>query len=708
MGHAMNQSRPDLDPLFDPQSVAVVGASPDSWYSSQLMDNLLDYGFEGDVYPVNPSRDEAWGRTCYDSITDVPDVVDLAVVSVPREYVVDVVRDAGEMGVPAALVITAGFGEADEEGERLEAELAAVAKEQDVRVCGPNCIGLANAQSGTVLTSTCSRAPDPGHIGLASHSGALAFTTFFERAADEDVNFAHIVSTGNEADQSLTDYVEYMAGDPEVNVICVYIEGLDDPRRFVDVAAEATRSGTPVLAVKIGASEVAQAAAASHTGSITGSDAVWESALWQAGVERAPDIPDLLGRASAHAAFDAPDSARTCIASTSGGLATLLADLADERGLELPPLSDDTEGAMLDMEELLTFGELHNPADIRGYGADVLPEIAEVLFADDRFDAYVFAIGLSAVDERADRIADDLLDVVERADDPVVLLWTGRKDPADLDDPQPYERLRRAAPLFYDPARAMDALASLVAFGEAQERLPPADAALSPDSAATRSGPALPDDRLLTWREATDLLAAYDVEPVATRLAASPEGAAAAADTFGYPVVCKVDSPDVGHRNDVGAVNVGLDSPDEVREAYADILDNVRDHRPDADVEGVLVQPQVTAGVEALVGLSRDPEFGPVVSVATGGTFVELFDDAAHLLPPVTAEQARAAISRTRLPDLLEAEYGTTAALDVLASLVADVGRLAAERDDVEELDLNPVVLDAEGIAPVDVLVRTR
>ncbi|MFC6990240.1 CoA-binding protein [Haloplanus sp. GCM10025708] len=332
----MDQSRPDLDPLFDPDSVAVVGASPDSWYSARLMDNLLDYGYEGTVYPVNPSRDEAWGRTCYDGIDDVPEAVDLAVVSVPREHVVDVVRDAGERGVPAALVITAGFGEADEEGAELEAELAAVAEEQDVRVCGPNCIGLANVRSGTVLTSTCSRKPDPGHIGLASHSGALAFTTFFERAADEDVDFAHIVSTGNEADQSLTDYVEYMAGDPEVDVICVYVEGLDDPRRFVDVASAATRSGTPVLAVKIGRSDVAQAAAASHTGSLTGSDAVWESALWQAGVERVPDVPDLIGRASVHAAFDAPDSPRTCIASTSGGLATLLADLADARGLELP------------------------------------------------------------------------------------------------------------------------------------------------------------------------------------------------------------------------------------------------------------------------------------------------------------------------------------------------------------------------------------
>ncbi|MFB6304280.1 MAG: acetate--CoA ligase family protein, partial [Haloferacaceae archaeon] len=441
------RDRSDLDPLLDPDSVAVVGASPDSWYSSRLMDNLLSYGFEGPVYPVNPSRDEAWGRECYDTIGDVPEVVDLAVVSVPREHVVDVVAEAGEMGVPAALVITAGFGEADERGAELEAELAETAAEHDVRVCGPNCIGLANAREGTVLTSTCSRQPEPGNIGLVSHSGALAFTTFFDRAADEDVDFAYVVSTGNEADQTLTDYVEYMAADPDVDVICTYIEGLEDPRRFVRVAREATRSGTPVLATKIGRSEVAQAAAASHTGSLVGSAAVWDGALRQAGVERVEDVPDLLDRASVHAAFDPPASNRVCVASTSGGLATLLADLADDRGLDLPALSPDTEQALLDMEDLLTFGELHNPADIRGYGAQVLPEITDLLFDDDRFDAYLLAIGLSAVDDRADEVADDLIDAVEKADAPVAILWTGRKEPDELDDPQPYERLRAETPL---------------------------------------------------------------------------------------------------------------------------------------------------------------------------------------------------------------------------------------------------------------------
>ncbi|MFW5939318.1 MAG: CoA-binding protein [Halolamina sp.] len=245
-----------LDPLFAPDSIAVVGASPDSFYSANLIDNLLDYGFQGAFYPVNPSRNEAWGRECYDAIGDVPEVVDLVVVSVPREYAVGVVREAGELGVPAALIITAGFAEADAEGERLQSELATVAAEEDIRVCGPNCIGLANAVDSTVLTSTCSRQPGAGSIGLVSQSGALAFTTFFERAADEAVDFAYLASTGNEADLTVSDYVEYMAAQPEVEVICAYVEGLSDPGRFMTVVDQAVRAGTPVLTIK---SETAEA-----------------------------------------------------------------------------------------------------------------------------------------------------------------------------------------------------------------------------------------------------------------------------------------------------------------------------------------------------------------------------------------------------------------------------------------------------------------
>ncbi len=692
------ETRAALDALYDPSSVVVVGASPDSWYASNTVENLLTYGYDGDLHLVNPGRDEAWGRPCHDSIRDVSAVVDLVVVSVPRQHVAEVVRDAGETGVPCALVISAGFGEADGEGERAEEALARAASDAGIRVVGPNCIGFASGRTGTVLTPTCSREPAPGRIGLASQSGALAFATFFERGADADTDFAYVVSTGNEVDLSVTDHVAYMADDPDVDVVCAYVEGVDDPRAFVETARAAVRSGTPVLVAKIGRSEAGQAAAASHTGSITGADAVWDDALEQVGAERVPDVPDLVERASVHAAAAPPAGDRVCVASTSGGLATLLADLCEDRGLSLPALADETEEALLEMEDLLTFGEMHNPADIRGYGADAIDEIADLLFADD-YDAYLFAVGLSAVDERASAVADDLIAVCERADAPVVLLWTGRREPAELPDPQPYERLRAETPLFADPARAVDALASLVNAGAARERVPAVPETPAPPDLT------LPEGGLLTWARASDLLAAGGVETVETRAATSAGEAVAAAAAVGYPVALKIDSPDVGHRADVGGVAVGLDDDTAVRAAYDEVTGAVAANAPEATVARVLVQP-MTGGVEALVGATREPGFGPVVTVGRGGADAETLGDVSHLLAPATAAEARGAVERTDLPALAEAA-GVGGALDDLATVVARVSELVAATDAVTELDLNPVVLTDADARPVDVLVRT-
>ncbi|MFB6297378.1 MAG: acetate--CoA ligase family protein [Salinirussus sp.] len=702
----MSSQRPrrKLDPLFEPESLAIVGASPDSWYASRITDNLLSYGYDGDVYLVNPNREEAWDRPCYDDLSDVPEVVDLAVVVVPREIVVDVVREAGGAGVPAALVITTGFSEADDRGVELEAELEAAAAETGIHVAGPNCIGLSNPQEELVLTGLCSRKPEPGHIGLASQSGALSFATFFENAAEEDVHFSHIISTGNEADQSLADYVEYMAADPDCEAICAYIEGVTQPRRFIDVARETVATGTPVLAVKTGSSAVAQAAAESHTGSLTGNDAVWDAAFGQAGIERVPDIPDLTNRASVHAAFDPPDSSRVCVASTSGGLATLLADLAENRDLELPELGDGTERALLENDDLLTFGELHNPVDIRAAGAEVLPAVAEELFADDAFDAYVFGIALSAVDEDAETIADHMLTVGEMADAPVIFLWTGRTEPDELDDPQPYERVRAEYPLFYEPAKAMDALASLVRFDRARDRL----VGRPPFELEERRSPDLPGGGTVTWDAATGLLADYGIDLPETRSATSSEEAARYASGIGTPVVMKVDSPDVAHRNDIGAVRVDVASPTAAQQAYEEIVAAVFEHDPDATIEGVLVQEMVDSGVEALVGASQDPNLGPVVTVGSGGTQVEALKDTTHLVAPFGKGDAYGALRRTDIPDRFEHEFGPDASLDSLANLVTKVGNLAARLRDVSELDLNPVMVRPDRSVCVDAFVRTR
>ncbi|SEH17800.1 acetyltransferase [Natronorubrum sediminis] len=694
-----------IDRLFGPESVAVVGASPDATYSGTLIENLLEYGFAGELYLVNPNRERAWGRTCYDSIDDVPTTVDLVIVSVPRQYVVKTIRSAGERGVPIALVITAGFAEADETGRDLEKALADVASETGIRVCGPNTLGVASGHHGTVATSTSSRPPQPGPLGLVSQSGALAFTTFFERAADERIDFGYVVATGNEADLTLSEYVTYLAGQDHVDAICAYIEGLEEPRDFMVAAENAVRSGTAVIAIKVGKSDSAAAAALSHTGSVTGDDDAWDAAFEQVGVERVHDVSEMLSRARAHAAFDPPETDGVCIASTSGGLGSLLADMAATRGIEVPSLEAETEQALLEMDELLTFDELHNPIDIRGYGAEILTEIADVLFDDDGYDVYVFAIGLSAVDERAERIVEQIETIAERVEAPIFVLWTGRKEPLDRPDPQPYERLRETVPVYYDPGACMDAIASLVRFGDARERLTTESARTDLED-GDRSAFEFESDRVLSWTEAESLLESYDLDTVPSGLAHDPDEAVEIADEHGYPVVLKVDSPGIPHRTEADAVRIDLESPNEVRAAYERILDNARSFDPDATIDGVLVQPYRPDGVEALAGITDDPTFGPLVTVAPGGRDVELHDGVVRV-PPLTRDEAERAIRETALDDLLDGyRDGPEADIDSLASAVVNLGRLAAN-EDIAELDLNPILVDEDGISIVDILVRT-
>lgn len=699
-----------IETLLAPESIAIVGASPDSWYASNLVENLHEYGYDGDVYYVNPGREVVWGEDCYDSIAEIPAVVDVAVVSVPRQYVIETVRSAGEMGIPSALVITAGFAEADDTGAELEARLGKLGERYDMAICGPNTIGFANMHDETVVTSTCSRKPGKGSIGLVSQSGALAFTTFYERGTDEDLDFAYIVATGNEADLTITDYVEFMARDDRVDVICAYIEGMDDPHRFMDAARDAIRTGTPVLATKVGRSDVAETATMSHTGSVTGDTVAWNSAFDQTGIERVSDIPDLLRRASVHTAFDTLSSNDVCVASTSGGMASLLADMATERDLSLPDLDTDTEQTLLDIEALLTFGELHNPIDIRGYGADILPEIAEILFKDETFDAYVFAIGLPAVGERAENIADDICRVREMADVPVIFLWTGRKEPGPNDEaPLPYERVRRETPLYYDPGNCMDAVASLVRSNE--RRLKHSEDELTTGLDA----PDVPADSVLTWSDGERLLDAIEIEPVETRLATGAKEARFHAEAIGDPVAMKIDSRDIPHRTDAGAIATGV-TPETAEECYTELLDNAREYAPNAEIEGVLVQEQVDQGLttEVLVGVSTDETFGPIITVAPGGEFVELFDEDAGstLIPPVSQETAHDAIEASKLGALLGGyRKRSPGDIDTLATLVSRISRLVTELDEpqIEELDLNPVLVhpEGDGVSIVDVLVRT-
>lgn len=708
----------DLESLLSPESIAIVGASPDSWYTSRLIGNLTKHGFDGSVYPVNPSHDEVLERACYDQLSDVPKVVDLVVVSVPRNIVIDVIREAGDLGVDAAIIVTAGFSEADEEGKQLHAELEAVIDESDIRVAGPQCIGILNTHDRIACTAGIHKNPEPGSVGIVSQSGGFAFTTF-DRATDHDIDTAYAIPTGNEVDLTVTDFVEYMADDPRVEVIFAYIEGLSDPRRFVRTAERATQEGTPIIAIKIGESDVAKAATLSHSGSVTGDDAGWSAAFERSGVEQVSDLPEVLNRLPTHVAYESPDSGRLCIVTSSGGYMSLLADMVNETDLELPPLPDAIERRLVE-KDILAFDDLHNPVDIRGYGMEILPEIADVVFEADCYDAYVFAYELPGINEEdnpvgfedANQVADDFLAIADRTSDPVFFLWSGHRRPDDYDaveHPFPFERVQQETVLFQDAGPCIEAVESLFSFGRRRTELEsrPSYATLVDDLRSRDLE--LPNNSVLPWDRVRELTAEYDIELVDAALATDADEAGEAADQFRYPVVMKVDSPDVPHRTDAGAVITDITSCDEARKAYTTIIDNVRDNVSDAEILGVLIQPQVQGGVEAFVGATRDNLFGPLLTVGTGGINVEQYDDATTRLAPLSAQEADAAIAETRLDGLLANSHdGSPKDVASLSELLVNVSRLMAEVDAIAELDLNPVIVREDEIAVVDALVRTQ
>lgn len=667
-----------VDALLNPASIAVVGASPDARYSGNLIRNLLDYGYDNPIYYVNPNREEAFGQQCYDDISDIPEIVDLVVVSIPRKYVIDVVDQAGEMGIPAALIISAGFSEADETGEELEGELEGVIEKHDMAVCGPNTIGFANPQADTVPSAICSREPDNGEIGLISQSGALAFATFYDRAKDEDIDFAYIIATGNETGLTMSDYIKYMAEDDTVEAICAYIEGIDQPREFINAVVKAKEHGKPVFAVKTGDSDVAKESSESHTGAIAGSEEAWNAAFDRAGVERVPDIEDLLERAKLHAEFNNGGDS-VCVASTSGGLAGLLADMTAKRDLALPEITGKTEQQLLEMDELLTFGGIHNPADIRQQGTEALTKIADVVFADDTFDAYVFAVALPAVGEQAEMIADKMLEIHQQASDPVVFLWTGRKESPD--EESPYERVRDEAVLYYDADVCMDAVASLLDPPTAGERI---DTVSVTNSDTTE---------VVDWEQAVELIP-DSIDVVDHRVVSSSEEAATAASELGESVVLKANTTQA-HKTELGAVKTGVRAT-QAADAFEDVIANVESGQ-------AIVQKQID-GTELMLGIFEDPSFGPVLSVAPGGIHVEAFEDfQLNFIPPVSTQEVMRRVEQSPVIELLTGR-GEQIQPDDLAEAVSDLGDLAV--DGVIEADLNPVMLTQDGITAVDLYLK--
>lgn len=695
----------DLSRLIRPRSIALVGAS-DRMHSigERTLTNLLDHSeFDGDIYLVNPGKAEIRGQRCWPSITALPATPDLAVIVVPAAGVLAVAEECAARGVLFAIVLTSGFGEAGEEGERAQVRLKEIADAGGMRVYGPNCPGLTNVNQRLGLTFSPSFRHDlvKGPIGLATQGGGLGRNVM--QAMDRGIGIGLWASTGNEVDLQVADFIHYMADAPDIKVIVTLLEGIKDGAKFVAAVQRAAANGKPVIALKVGKSEYGQRAAQSHTASLTGSAEVNSAVFRQFGVIEVDDIDELVDTAWLFARAQPGASEGTAIYTSSGGTAALTADAVGAGGLTLATFAPETRELL--RNHLPDYAAIDNPVDTT---AAVLSDAALIertlgaVASDPNLGCVIVPIALDYGDTTI-QMARTIIAAQKRCATPIVPIWMSDRMG---------EGYRMLVEHGFAPPRSVGkgvkAIRRWVEYGRWKRAHPSADTrvltAALPVAAATRS---------LSEAEAKQQLLAAGVRLLPNALARTPEEATSLADGMGYPVVAKIASEQIVHKSDIGGVQVGLQDAGQVREAWRGIMASVALHRPDAAIDGLLIEKMAPrGGLELMVGVTRDPVFGHVMTFGLGGIYVEILRDVTRRLLPLGADDAAEMIREMRCFPLLAGARGRPPAdVEALEALLLRISAFVVQNaDKIEEMDLNPVWVGAvgEGALPLDAVIIER
>ena len=719
----------DLSPLLNPRAIAVVGASERHGSAGCLvLENLRNLGYRGAVYAVHPKHKEVLGFSCYPDLKSLPGPVDSVAVLLGAEKALPILETAVEMGTRAAWVFASGFAEAGPEGEARQAELTQFAEETGLMVCGPNCIGVANLVDRVATYSAAlGPATQAGGVSAVVQSGAICLGL----ANAARFGLRYLISSGNEAVLDSADYIGYLANDPHTRVIIAFLEGIRSPHKFVAAAQAAAEVGKPILLVKVGRSEVARRAVQAHTGSLVGSDAVIDVVFRHLGVIRLDSLDELVETAELFLTCPLPAGEGVGLLSLSGGQIGLVADLAQDLGLEFPAFSEEAQQALAQI--LPPYSPIANPLDAWGSGdlESVYPSCVEVVSREQ--DIHLLAVSRDAPPRIASREVEQSLLVAQAAvrsacetGKPVLMfsnLSAGfcQEVKEVLDEGGvPYLQGTR------ETLRAIQAFVSYAGFrrrvGEPKIRGPfgrlragcpsPADLPdwrkkLQGIRGALRPG----SGQALSEMEGRRLLAAYGIpgprEAVATTAAAAVE----AARRIGCPVVLKILSPDIQHKTEMGGVRVGLKDEMAVVTAFHEVMEAARRHHPQARLGGALIQEMISRdAVEVILGVLQDPDFGPVVVFGSGGILVEFLEDFSLRLPPLSREEVLEMIHETRGVRLLQGFRGRSPAdVDALADALVRLSQLAADLGDlIAALDINPLMVlpGEQGVRAVDVLVE--
>ncbi len=706
--------RSDLERFFSPKSIALIGASQDLiTISGQPLSHLLNHGYSGKLYPVNPRYPEILGHKCYPAVADLPETPDLAIILINAARVADILEQCGKKGVPYVVIFTSGFSETGGEGVALQKRLTDIARQYNIGVIGPNCQGMMNvadkvwAGFGSVFFT---QEFPAGGVSMVSQSGGFGFSVLALSSLDGGLAFRQMVTTGNEIGVSTLDFVDYFIRDPQTSMIVGYIEGVKDAHRLLGIGMKAMDAGKPILMWKVGNTDEGQKAAASHTANLGGAMALYKAAFKQTGIIQIDDIQDMVDYGRMFRCGKLPKGNRIAMITVSGGAGILMTDECISGGMRLAELAPET------VEQLRAFvpsyGSLGNPVDVTASIFNDLALIRRTLQAivDDPGVDCIALLNASLQGEIATKIAAEIIAIAKTTDKPIAAAWSAR----DVMAKDAYAALDEARiPHYKSPVRCGRAFAAMSGYAEAKRRIE-AQRHEQPLVLKKTQSKQLLMDRATDVAEyqAKKVLAEYGIPVTQEELATTREQALVIAKKIGYPVAIKVQSPDISHKTEAKAVKLGLNSDAELAAAYDEVLANAKAYNAKAQLDGVLVQEMLRGGTEAILGITNDPLFGPAVMFGLGGIFAEIMKDVSFRLAPVTLSMAHEMIAEIKGYPLLAGARGRAHAdVDALADAIVKLSALAVDlKDQVAELDINPlfVMERGKGVKAADALIRPR
>lgn len=693
----------DLDKIFRPNSIAVVGASERAGsIGNALMRNLIEGGFSGKIYPINPNYQKIWDLQACPSIADLQSPVDLAVISTPIALVPQIVGQCADASVGGAVIISAGGKEIGEEGKKLEAAICQEAQRSGLRLIGPNCVGIISNRP-RLNASFANQMPLAGKMAFISQSGAIC-TAILDLSIAENIGFSYFVSLGDMLDVDFGDMIDYLGGEPEVSSIVMYVESLTHFRKFMS-AARAVSRVKPIIALKAGRTRAGALAAASHTGALAGEDAVYDAAFQRAGILRVKTFEELFDCAELLAKQPKPKGPGLAIITNAGGPGVMAADALSDYGYDPVSLSRETRDKL---DKILPpFWSKRNPIDMLG---DASPElyrkVVEVCLAAKEVEGLLIMSAPQALADASDTAAG-LVDLIRDQPIPIITSWVGGTDM------QKGRHLFNQAgiPTFDTPERAVRAFMDIFRFSQNIEMLEQIPSRLSRrlefdrQKAETLIQAALgAENHLLTEMESKALLAAYGIPVNRVKTAATRTQAQKIAKEMGFPVVLKINSRDITHKSDAKGVLLNLKNSQQVSDAFDQIIGNAKSFNPKARLEGVTVQPMIQpTDLELILGAKKDRDFGPVILFGMGGVFTEVLKDQAIALPPLNRLLAKRLMEKTRVYRLLQGYRNIPPAnLERLEELLIRLAQLVTDFSEIQELDLNPLVVTANGFSAID------